>query len=243
MKQRFFLLDGEWNVIHLPERPNGFAVFIIGDQNHFVDHSTSFWLQNAGRKHYVDSFLQHGYTVYYSNLYGRSWGSPKAVTLAKRLYHIVMKEEILNDSIHILAEGMGALVGLELMESMDDKIRSVCMLNPCLDLASYMNQEQENKLFYKRISKEVMNAYEWSEDQFGSHIECLPTIQDRKAITPVKIWISTGEHTYQSKQLGRKYEESRKDHAPIQLLIHVNEKRYGIANGICQFFEQHELSL
>jgi hypothetical protein len=243
MYQRYFLLDGEWNVIYLPERPNGFAVFIIGDQQHFVDGTTSFWSQNAGRKQLLDVLLRDGYTVFCSNLYGRNWGSPKAVTLAKRLYHVIMKEEILNEKIHLLVEGMGTLTGLELMETFGDKIRSVCMLNPCIDLAAFVYQEQQNKLFYKRIVKEILHAYEWDENEFDKNILELPKIGERKANTPVKIWISTGEQTYQSKQFGRSYEKHRKENSPIHLVIHLNEKRFGIGSGICQFFEKHEKKL
>lgn len=42
-------------------------------------------------------------------------GAEKAVTYAKQLIHSVLKQEILNPKIHILAEGMGALVADELL--------------------------------------------------------------------------------------------------------------------------------
>jgi hypothetical protein len=243
MDQQFFLLDGEWSVVHLPERPNGFAIFIIGDRNHFVDSSTSFWIQNAGRYTFLELFLRNGYTVFYSNLYGRNWGSPSAVTLARRLCHVVMKREILNDHIHLLLEGMGALTGLELMEEMGDKIRSVSMLNPCLSLAAHLRHEQEHKLFYKRVVKEVVDAYGWQEPLIEEQITQLPTFESYHATIPVKIWISTDEQTYQSKQLSRRYEQSRRERTPIQLSLHVNEKRFGIGGSIVQFYERYEKTL
>ncbi|MBM6618300.1 hypothetical protein [Bacillus suaedaesalsae] len=243
MNQRFFLLEGEWNVVHTPERPNGFAIFIIGDRNHFVDGSTSFWIQNAGRYTFVDLFLKNGYTVFYSNLYGANWGSQKAITLAKRLYHIVMKNEILNDNIHVLVEGMGALTGLKLLEEMGENIRSVAMLNPCLSISAQVRHEQENKLFYKRIVKELRAAYEWDEQNFQTEVEKLKSFETYEATNPIKIWISTDEQTYQSKKLSRLYEQYRKQFAPIQLVFHVNEKRFGIGGSIIQFYEKHEKSL
>jgi hypothetical protein len=243
MNQRFFLLDGEWNVVHTPERPNGFAIFIIGDRNHFVDGSTSFWIQNAGRYTFLETFLKNGYTVFYSNLYGRNWGSPAAVTLAKRLYHIVMKNEILNENIHLLLEGMGALTGLQLMEEMGENIRSTGMLNPCLSIESQLQREQENKLFYKRFIKEVILAYGFEEEQFNQKIKTLPKLEDYKADTPVKIWVSTDEQTYQSKKLSRTYEQCRTEKAPIQLVFHLSEKRFGIGGSIVQFFDKHEKTL
>lgn len=240
MNQQFFLLDGEWNVVHLPERPNGFAIFIIGDRTHFVDNSTSFWIQNAGRYTFLEMFLNQGYTVFYSNLFGRNWGSPKAVTLAKRLYHVVMKKEILNERIHLLVEGMGALTGLELMESMGDKVRSAAMLNPCLSLVEQVKHERENKLFYKRLVQEVIQAYNWDEQEFDNQVEELPHIEEYQATAPVKIWVSTDEQTYQSKKLSRVYERSKNEAASIQLVFHVNEKRFGIGSSIIQFYEKNE---
>jgi hypothetical protein len=243
MNQRFFLLDGEWNVVHMPERPNGFAIFIIGDRNHFVDGSTSFWIQNAGRYTFLDTFLKNGYTVFYSNLYGRNWGSPASVTLAKRLYHVVMKNEILNENIHLLLEGMGALTGLQLMEEMGENIRSTSMLNPCLSIEVQLQLEQENKLFYKRFVKEVMSAYGVEEDQVIQKIRELPKIEDYEAKTPVKIWISTDEQTFQAKKLSRIYEQCRSERAPIQLVFHLNEKRFGIGGSIIQFYDKYEKAL
>ncbi|KAA0546498.1 alpha/beta hydrolase [Bacillus sp. BGMRC 2118] len=243
MNQRFFLLDGEWNVVHTPDRPNGFAIFIIGDRNHFVDDSTSFWIQNAGRYTFIDLFLKNGYTVFYSNLYGANWGAPKAVTLAKRLYHIVMKNEILNDNIHLLVEGMGALTGLKLMEEMGESIRSVAMLNPCLSVSAQVRHEQENKLFFKRIVRELTTAFEWEEQKTQQKIEQIESFETYKATNPAKIWVSTDEQTYQSKELSRQYEQFRKQFAPIQLVFHVNEKRFGIGGSMLQFYEKHERSL
>ncbi|MBM7659774.1 hypothetical protein JOC85_000541 [Bacillus mesophilus] len=243
MNQKFFLLDEEWSVVHLPERPNGFAIFIIGDRNHFVDSSSSFWIQNAGRYAFLEQFLRAGYTVFYSNLYGRNWGSPKAVNLAKRLYHVVMKTEILNEHVHLLLEGMGALTGLELMEEIGDKVRSVSMLNPCLSLREQLKHEQENKLFYKRMIREVVDAYSWEEHSIEELTSNLTALDEYKSTTPVKIWISTDEQTYQSKEMARKYEQVRKDNAPIQLTLHLNEKRFGIGSSIIQFYGKHERKL
>jgi hypothetical protein len=243
MNQKFFLLDEEWSVVHLPERPNGFAIFIIGDRNHFVDSNSSFWIQNAGRYAFIEQFLRNGYTVFYSNLYGNNWGSPKAVNLAKRLYHVVMKSEILNKHVHLLLEGMGALAGLELMEEMGDKIRSVSMLNPCLSLLEQLKREQENKLFYKRLVKEVVDAYGWEEHLLEEYTSELPEIEQYESDIPVKIWISTDEKTYQSKDLVRNYEQTRKENGPIQITLHLNEKRFGIGSSILQFYSKYERTL
>ena len=49
--------------------------------------------------------------------------------------------------MHIMADGMGALVALEMMNKYPECIRSVVMLNPCLDLPEYVSFEKEHKFF------------------------------------------------------------------------------------------------
>ena len=44
-----------------------------------------------------------------------------------------------------MADGMGALVALEMMNKYPECIRSVVMLNPCLDLPEYVSFEKEHK--------------------------------------------------------------------------------------------------
>lgn len=95
--ERFFKVGSEWNVIHLPYRPNGFAVFIFGDRNHFVGEESSFWMQHHGRNQLLTSLRNQGYTLVNSNLFGRHWGSEKAVHYAKQLIHYVFRQEILNE--------------------------------------------------------------------------------------------------------------------------------------------------
>ena len=90
-------------------------------------------------------FIEQGYTVFSSNLYGRHWGNDQSVRLAKRLYDVVLRKETLNAKMHIMADGMGALVALEMMNKYPECIRSVIMLNPCLDLPEYVEFEKEHK--------------------------------------------------------------------------------------------------
>ncbi len=108
MNQRLFQLEHEWCMIHYPERPNGFAVMILSDHHHYVDEKSSFWSQHETRNLWIQELNANGYIVYYSNLYGANWGSDQAARLAKRLYQQVKRTEIINEKIHILAEGMGS---------------------------------------------------------------------------------------------------------------------------------------
>jgi len=239
--QRFFQLGNQWCVVHVPERPNGFGVLVIGDQNHFVDEHTSFWIQNNGRSIMVESLLREGYTLFYSNLYGRNWGSSEAVSLARRLYHVILKKEILNNRIHILAEGMGALIALQLMEEMGDNIRSVAMMNPCLDLRKHVLQEKEHKFFYKRIIKEIATAYHYDVTKLEKDVnECIPTINYDTNV-PVKIWQTTTNVLYDPKLHTKYYEEIRKQTAnPIKVAYQLAEKRFSVSQPIFRFYKEYE---
>lgn len=147
--ERFFYLEKEPCVIYLPEKPNGFSVMLLGDYNYFIENGTSLWTQHAGRSYFLHGLIEEGYTVFSSNLYGRHWGNDQSVRLAKRLYDVVLRKETLNTKMHIMADGMGALVALEMMNKYPESIRSVIMLNPCLDLPEYVEFEKEHKFFTK----------------------------------------------------------------------------------------------
>jgi hypothetical protein len=160
MENRHFQLETEWNIIQYPEKPTGFGVLVIGDERHFVDENICFWTQNEGKFTIIDELKHSGYTIFSSNLYGRNWGSEKAVDLATRLYQFVIRSEILNNKIHIIAEGMGALVALRLMEKMKGDIRSVVLVNPILSLKFHLEQEKEHKFFYKKLMRELTAAFQ-----------------------------------------------------------------------------------
>ncbi|MFC0272002.1 hypothetical protein ACFFIX_11115 [Metabacillus herbersteinensis] len=244
ISERFFQLENEWNVVHLPIRPNGFGIYILGDRSHFVDDETSFWLQHLGRNQLLNTLRNEGYTIFHSNLFGRNWGSSHAVTLSKQLYHLVLKREILNEKVHILAEGMGGLTALQLMETMTDKIRSVAMLNPCLDLQAHLNQEKENKFFYKRLLKELSFAYEAEEKQIKEM--SFPKPEDFNSNLPVRIWQRMNSTTFDHSFHSKKYEELRnkdQNQNPIDLIYHLADNPYRINQSIVKFFKEHEKKL
>lgn len=239
--KRTFQIDKQWNIIHLPQRPNGFAVMIIGDCSHYVDAHTSLWKQSTERAHLIQSLKEQGYTIFYSNLYGRHWGSPQAVTLAKRLYHYVMKHEILNPNIHLIAEGMGTLVALRLMEEMESQIRSALFINPCIDLKHHFNHERQNRLFFKRLMREIGSAYHVEEMEVPFLIDRFFETKDLKAKTPVKIWHAARGVSFNFRDHSRPYEKRRLEiNAPISLLIQVPENTFNPARAFREFFRENE---
>ncbi|WP_026561042.1 alpha/beta fold hydrolase [Bacillus sp. J37] len=236
--ERFFQIETEWNVIHLPFKPNGFGILIIGDRSDFVDETSSFWHQHYGRNQLISDLMKQGYTLFHSNLYGNHWGSPRSVTMAKQLYHLVMKKEILNQRIHLLIDGMGGLTGLQLMQEIPEKIRSVAMMNPCLDLQAHLENEKEHKFFYKRLIKEISAAY-GVDPRIVSSLN-LPTLNTISNI-PVRIWQKTNSTVYSPQDHIKKYEEMRnKAEYPIQLIYHLGDNLYRINQSIIRFFKENE---
>jgi hypothetical protein len=237
--ERYFMQDEQWCVIHLPERPSGFGILLLGDDQHYVEKDTCFWLQHTGRKRILEYLRETGYTVFSSNLNGRHYGSSEAVRLAKSLYHIVMKKETLNKQIHIIAEGMGSLVAFQLMALMPEYIRSVILIDPLLHLKEIMQREKSNKFFYKRLVKDLQKAYTLQEEDIMQAIEGKGYEKDTSSV-PVQLFLST--HARQDlKKHARSYEQVRaKNKRPMMLLFYVPERKYECVTSICLFLKAYE---
>lgn len=242
MESRNFQLDAEWNIIHYPEQPQGFGILIIGDERHFVDRNTSFWMQNEGKNLQVKSLLQEGYTVFYSNLYGKNWGSDKAVKLAKRLYEYVIRSEIMNNKIHIIAEGMGALVALKLLHDMHGHVRSVVLINPILSLEHHLELEKDRKFFYKKLVKELSNAYELEGEQLIIQLKNVDDPTFFNSPVPIKIiHVLADSRAYkQSDLLNKLSQKWKSEKTPISICYVVPEKRLQIMNRIIRFIKSQE---
>lgn len=237
---RFFKLDTQWTALHLPNKPNGFGIFIIGDKHHFVSENTSFWMQHTGRKQMISQLLNDGYTVFYSNLYGENWGSPKAVTLAKLICHMIFKNETLNDRFHIIAEGMGALVALQLISLMEDRFRSVVFINPCVNIEAHCMKEKESKLFYKRFIKEVSLAYEIEMEQVEEMLLSVSFSKYFLSKIPIKIWQTTGNTPYSFNEHAKVFQEIRKNaNLPVSIVFHLPEKIFSVS----KFLSENEVIL
>lgn len=237
--ERFFQVDSEWNVVHLPYRPNGFLVFIFGDRNHFVGEDSSFWLHHYGRNQLLTGLRNKGYTLVNSNLFGRHWGSEKAVAYAKQLIHYVFKQEILNEKIHLLAEGTGALIADELLRSIPNQIRSAAMVNPCLDLQAHHKREKENKFFYKQFIKEIAESYGISEREATDYP--FKSISPYHNLVPVHIWQRLNGSPYPYMIHAKTFEERQlKGRHSVGLTLHLSEHPQRIHSAIANFFKTHE---
>jgi hypothetical protein len=242
MESRNFKLDTEWNIVHYPEKPNGFGILAIGDERHFVNSNSSFWTQNEGKRSLLNIWKNEGYTVFYSNLYGRHWGSDKAVDLAMRLCSHIVRNEILNNSFHVVAEGMGALVALKLLAHNDIKIRSLILINPVLTLSMHLEQEKENKFFYKKLIGELETAYEMEINLLIEKLGSQATVPIFQQEVPVKIiHVLAGNRAYkQSKIIKDLSEEWERENLPVSISYVLPEKKLQVGSQSVQFFTKYE---
>ena len=243
MRQESFVFNKQWCNVHYPDRPNGFAIFIIGDQQHFVQEETSYWTQNADREAMIRNLTNSGYLVYYSNLYGNHWGNAASVQLARGLYHVIMKKAILNERIHILAEGMGALTAIKLIPFMRDKLRSIVLVNPCISLRIHIEQEKSRIFFYKKILKEIQTAYgesgiDWEID---SHKETSHRVLADMEV-PLYILQIIDRNGYEGQRgiIERIYEERKAEHLPVMYHYLLFENRLIIPRKMSVFFHEYE---
>ena len=237
MENRHFQMDTQWNIIHYPEKPTGFGILILGDERHFVDESKCFWTQNEGKQAIINELKDAGYTIFSSNLYGRNWGSENAVELAQRLYQHVIRSEILNNKIHVLAEGMGALVAVKLLEKMKGSIRSVVLLNPILSLKHHLEQEKEHKFFYKKLMRELIAAHQLDQSTLENEIFNMEEMVHLDFDCPIRIiQVLAGGRSYTQSKLYQKILNTPK----IDPTFILPEKKPQLGNMVIKFFNSHE---
>lgn len=169
-------------------------------------------------------------------MYGRNWGSDKAVELAQRLYQHVIRTEIINGKIHVLAEGMGSLVAMKLLEKMEGNLRSIAFINPILSLTRHINHEKENKFFYKRLIKELELAFHKDQHQIENEISSTDPIFSMTSDLPIKIIhvMSQGRSLDQYHQLGKNKNKS------LDISYILPEKKNQIGEIIIKFYQHNE---
>ncbi|ADU31177.1 hypothetical protein [Evansella cellulosilytica] len=163
INERVLTIEGLKCYVHLPEKPNGFAILLLGDKHHFVHSTTSSWIQHPLRNQFLNRLIDEGYTVFYCDPKHIHWGNDQVFHVVERLVKYVLTSEIINEKIHIFAEGIGALIAFRLMTHQFIQIRSIILYNPCIDLFQQYEEEKKNRFFYKRFIQEIKEAYRVEE--------------------------------------------------------------------------------
>ncbi|MFC0469333.1 alpha/beta hydrolase [Halalkalibacter kiskunsagensis] len=240
---RFIRIEEQWNVIYLPERPNGFAVFLLGNNGMLVEADTSDWEHHPEKNQFIKDLLCRGYTVVASSLFDRHWGSQKAFQLLEQLYHLVLKKEILNKKIHLFAEGSGALVAIRWLNAYSEIVRSCYFVNPCFSLETYYEQEKENKLYFKRFIKEIGEAYKLDHKKITSDMvkTMTPELQNGY-VPPLSIHCHMQERHFPLQLQSRPFQKQLADKEIIvNLRIHGNNKSfYKAAQSAFPFYKKYE---
>lgn len=238
-----YKIEEQWQMVHIPKKPNGFGIFIIGDVNHFVYEGKSLWTQNQQREAFIEDLLDQGYTIFYSHLYGKHWGSPDALKLALKVYEVSLRYATLNSKVHILAEGMGALTALQLLKEMPDNIRSVALINPCINLSKHIENEKVKKIFFKSLTAEISEAYH-IEQETVEEMMYQETVSLADDHTPISIWHHINHLHYPLHDHGRAFEQqAHKKGLPVSLIVHLAEKNVFFSHPIVQFFSDYEQAL
>ncbi|KUP09067.1 hypothetical protein Q73_03970 [Bacillus coahuilensis m2-6] len=244
MRNRTFQLEKEWCRILYPKKPNGFAVLIIADQNHYVDQNTDFWTEHISRQQLVEDLLSKGYYIFYSNLYGNHWGSPKAISLLKLLIHHVKKSEIINNRIHIIAEGMGSITVEKLTKTSAKDIRSIVFINPCLSLKEHIQQEEEKKFFQKKLMKELSQSYEFDEKHYEAFKNGLKEnpfyLESLKVPICFIHWIGSTRYISQDLLIKNIYNRRVEGEYQTKMVYVLPEKRFTSNQMIVSFLEEYE---
>lgn len=241
---RRFWIDEQPCFIHLPEKPNGFLILYLGDATQEVTRDSTFWWEHPERNKMLQMLLDNGYTLLTSRLYGRNWGSPNAVHLMEQVYQAVIRQEILNPHVHILAEGMGSLTSLKFAKEHPNHIRSMTFINPCLNLKAMYKHERNNRLFYKRLKREVADAYQIEDaEEVGKLFEHFD-LREHSTRVPVQIFHDPTDKNYPFEQHSRMFEKIQKEkNHKVRFVLSVKPYFPRIYNQISQFYRQYETKL
>ncbi|MFA9555836.1 hypothetical protein ACERII_00815 [Evansella sp. AB-rgal1] len=243
IKKRYIIIEEKECHIHLPVKPNGYAILILGDRNHFVNKEESLWTQHPARKMLMTFFLEKGYTIFYAEQDGAHWGNDQLFSVLERLVHHVRKTEIINEHIHIFAEGMGALLALRFLKNAHMNIRSAVLFNPCLYLSEQYELEKKNKFYYRKFIKEIRNAYGIAEKEVESLCKNQTnSIQNMVIRNPVKVFQAIYQAPYPSvnhiQLFSKKKEEIEKE---VLTTFFVPGKTIDqFKKPICKFYGSYE---
>ena len=238
MNQKTFRFNHEWTTIFYPERPSGFSILLVGGERHYIHEKTNFWMEHPGKRQMVDHLLGKGYTLFATNL-GAHWGKEGASDTLAELYAHFIRHEIVNDKIHLLAEGTGALLLESLCMHLDGKIRSIAMVDPELSLLKRYEKEKENKFFHKKFMKEISHAYNM---ETADAANWLKGRHDCRIPEEIPVLLMHVINSYE-KNLKAHYQHIASTHPHFDINYITPEKRYSIPYQMNSFFKRHEKQL
>lgn len=239
INHKTFQLNKEWTTIFYPEQPSGFAIMLLGGDRHYISENANFWMDHPGKKQMIENLLAKGYTLFSSHLSSAHWGNDEAADLAVELYAFFIRQEIVNERIHILAEGTGALLLDTICEKLKDKVRSVVLLNPTLSVKQSYAKEKANKLFLKKMKNELYQAYHLNDHTFADWME---DKQDVRLSEDVPILVVHILEKLES-HLPFKYQSFLIKHPLAEIKYITAEKRYIIPYQISSFIRKYEKKL
>ncbi|MCK0472657.1 alpha/beta hydrolase [Halalkalibacter sp. APA_J-10(15)] len=243
---RYQQIAQKWGVTYLPERPNGFAVFLLGDNGIITREDDSDWEIHPEKSLFLTGLLQRGYTVVVPPLHPSHWGSEEDFRIVLHMYHQVLKQEILNSRIHLLAEGTGALLALRWIAEEKEWLRSCYLINPCLDLQAFYRQEQENKWFFKRLEKELAEVYQEDKRRITNDwIKLIAPSYTFDDVPPLSIHCDINEKRFPLHIHSRPFLQKLAElNTYVNLRIHGNEQSfYRTAQAAYPFFKKYEVKL
>lgn len=218
MDQRIFTLNNNYCIIHYPERPNGFGVLVIGGKEQYVNKNETNWTTNYHRKKMLRFLMDEGYTIFYTNFNQEHMGNDETVERIHNLYEYVIRTEIINEKIHVIAEGTGAIIALDMLANKQNRLRSIVYINPVFSLEWLTDLVKDQPFLYKRIITDMAEAYRIHEEQCEEIIKTKGTNIDHKQIPFVILHIlEHGIRDTKWVQLYKTYFKNMKDHIYVLL--------------------------
>ncbi|MDF2607646.1 MAG: hydrolase [Bacillales bacterium] len=235
--KRNFNIQGEKCITYIPEKPNGFGLMIIGDKTNYITSNSWFWEDSPGRYNILSRLLDDGYTVFSVNLSGNHWGNNSVSNLIIKLYNHVLKNEILNPSIHLLTEGNGALLINSLLKEIS-KFRSISCIDPLFSIKDCILLEENQRIYYKTSLKEICEAYKLKENEIFSFLlrnELVETIN-----YPVRIYTSAKLTVYQKYKNSLIMNFCDKYIQDYSIKYYMDDTKYSQILNITSFLKRYE---
>jgi hypothetical protein len=235
--KRRFMIDNEHCVTYIPEKPNGFGLMIIGDNSNYVTSESWFWEDSIGRFSILSKLLDEGYTVFSVNLTGNYWGNNSVFNLIMKLYDHVIKREIINQSIHLLTEGKGALIINKILNEIK-KFRTISCIDPLFSLKDSIILEENQRVYYKTSLKEISEAYNLKENEVFSYLlknEVISPID-----YPVRIYTSAKLTLYQKYKNALITNFCDKYIKDYSIKYYMDDTKYSQIMNITSFLKKYE---